>query len=131
MNFDLETVRLILAVVVWLAKQKAWLKGPSPERLKHLEANIMHYLAEKKQWTTPGMIWADLVLLPILQDVRFDEAFPPQDGKWVRFKWGGVQSSCEHSAPLEEVEAVHSQSHSMPGHTPTLEGRQTQPWSVG
>ncbi len=84
---DPATVKLVLAVIEWLARQVARLQGPSKQRLIELEVDVLNYLAERKEWTTPGLIWADLILRPILQDVRFSEAFPPAGRGWPLFKW--------------------------------------------
>ena len=51
-----------------------------------MEVDILDYLARRKEWTTPGLVWADLVLLPILKDVRFADAFPPELDGWPKFK---------------------------------------------
>ncbi len=87
MALDLETAKLLLDAISFIARLTARLRGPSQVQLEELEVSILDYLARRREWTTPGLVWADLILLPILRDVRFDEAFPPESGRWDKLKW--------------------------------------------
>lgn len=84
---DLVAAKLIYDFVEFVARIGSWLRRQSEERLEELDTEILNYLANRREWTTPGLIWADLVLLPVLRDVRFEDAFPPALKGWPFFKW--------------------------------------------
>ena len=83
----LEVLPFLFKLVEWLGRLFAWVKGARKGRMEDIEPEILNYLAERRQWVTPGLIWAELFVLPILRDVRFEQAFPPPGGTWVRLKW--------------------------------------------
>ena len=91
MNVDASTYwaigKVLLPLIVKLARFVASWRKLSEERLEKLEVDILDYLARRREWTTPGLVWADLILLPILKDVRFDDAFPSELDGWAKFKW--------------------------------------------
>ncbi len=91
MNGDASTYweigKVLLSLIAKLARFVACSRKLSKERLVELEVDVLDYLARRREWTTPGLVWADLILLPILKDVRFDDAFPSELHGWAKFKW--------------------------------------------
>src|SRR6266536_1675397 len=87
MHPDLSQINLAIRVINFLADVYSRLKKPAPDKMKDLKIGILRYLADRKQWTSPRLIWADVVLSPILQDVTFSQAFPPKVTGWPLFRW--------------------------------------------
>ncbi len=79
-----------LAVLNWLARGFDCLaRAVSKWRQKSSEAlenRILDYLNTKAVPSTASIVWADVFLRPIIEDVPFQVAFPPHLRGWRRFK---------------------------------------------
>ena len=80
----LTIIGLALKPLEWLARILPTLQKRKEE---DLEENILEYLAEHRDWASPGFVWAVLFVEPILRDVPFDTAFPPPLEGWAKAKW--------------------------------------------
>jgi len=68
-------------LVEFIAKRTAVWKR---ERQEATENRIRDYLNTKAESSSVGIIWADVFIKPIIQDVPFGVAFPPQLRGWKR-----------------------------------------------
>jgi len=80
----LTIIGLVLKPLEWVARIL-----PSRQRQKEedLEENILEYMADQRDWASPGLVWSELFVKPILSDVPFIIAFPPPLEGWAKVKW--------------------------------------------
>lgn len=73
----------VVRAVEYLAKATAkW----RLERQQAIEDRILDHLNTKAEPSSLGTIWADVFIRPIIQDVPFGIAFPPELTGWKRFR---------------------------------------------
>lgn len=77
-------VTLVLKPIGWVARQVASWRNREAETL---EESILEYLANHRDWQSPGIVWAELVLGPILKDVHLDILIQPTSNGWAKFRW--------------------------------------------
>jgi hypothetical protein len=73
----------LLKLVEFIAKRTVVWKG---KRQEATENRILDYLNTKADSSSVGIIWADVFLKPIIEDVPFGVAFPPQLQGWKRLR---------------------------------------------
>jgi hypothetical protein len=83
--FDYISVgKLIVQVVGWLARSVGNFRLG---RQKELEDSILGYMTENREPKSPKSIWLHVSLEPIVGDVPFSVAIPPEYHGWQKFKF--------------------------------------------
>jgi hypothetical protein len=82
----------IVEAIGWIARIFSFLSSSRRQSSKasaeKLEDEILNFMAENGDWTSPHYLWATLYLGEILRDVPFAIAFPAPDLKgWPKVKW--------------------------------------------
>ena len=85
MPFDYVTVgKFTLQCVGWLSR---FFSNIRLRKSKALANSILDYMIEHREPTNPNSIWLHVSLEPIVGDVPFSVAFPPEYHGWQRFKF--------------------------------------------
>jgi len=76
--------KLILQLVGWLSRSFGNFRL---RKRKELEDLILDYMIENREPKSPQNIWLHVSLEPIIRDVPFSVAFPPEYHGWQKFKF--------------------------------------------
>lgn len=81
----LPGVGLVLKAIEWLARLSSLFTTHYHERL---EEQILEYVAAKRDWVSPRLVWADAYLKRVLEDVPISVLYPqPEPRGWEKLGW--------------------------------------------